>query len=528
MIVDLVLYAEFDIDKGSTLRASFPAQPNELEAAVHRTPEFFADMMLPEGVHNREQDYTVFFIHEDNHVKYCLSVVKTMHDANVRRGARIKAVSICSNYHFCFAFKDVLSIAIDKLFALGSNETPSTATNVLLTLFNVINAVNVSGVTSLQASEVEVRLLKRSMCARPLGGQAHTSDESLVVNTQAQWDYHIIPLQIKLGNTHDQHEEGSLIDLIAKFGDQTMQIYNAVLAGSRIIMLGYGLPAGKMCNYVLSTSALLCPPLVEIVHRQFPYANLTDLAFISVPGFIAGVTNPMFKGRKEWWDMHCDLASGELLVSQPPEKDDADAADRDFILEVMDGIEAGFSESWVRCMFEEYTRQNIVDIAMGEAHFIDRDAQGRRTAINNKRITRWARTENYERFLKARETASATSSAFDVKARGVDLKRHLGVLMHENVEDETQVERIYADLVTLINDEDELKEMLSYIPRSKGGLHVIAQGLFHHSISVKYNTMVLLKRLESFTSTKDAVESLNPFIAATYSRLHATVVQPKA
>ncbi|ETV88884.1 hypothetical protein, variant [Aphanomyces astaci] len=357
MIASEVLYAEFDIDKGSTLRASFPTAPDELQKTVHRTPEFFADMMLPEGVHNREQDYTVFFIHKDSEVKYCLSVVKTMHDANVRRGARIKAVAICSNYHFCFAFKDILNVAIDKLFALGSNESVSSATAVLSSLFDVINSVDVSGVTNLQKSEVEVRLLKRTMCAKPLGGPVHTSDESLEYTTHALWDDLTIPLKIKLGNTQDQHEEGSLIDLIAKFGDQTMQIYNAVLTGSRVILLGYGLPAGKVCNYVLSTSALLCPPLVGVIHRQHPYANLTDLAFLSVPGYIAGVTNPMFKGRKEWWDMHCDLATGDILVAHPLEKDDADAIDHDFILQVMDGIEAGFSESWVRCMFEDYTRQ---------------------------------------------------------------------------------------------------------------------------------------------------------------------------
>ncbi|RHY34237.1 hypothetical protein DYB32_005453 [Aphanomyces invadans] len=501
MIASEVLYAEF----GTTLRASFPTAPDELDKTVLRTPEFFADMMLPEGVHNREQDYTVFFIHKDSTVKYCLSVVKTLHDATVRRGARVKAVAICSDHH------DILTIAIDKLFALGSNESAASATDVLQSLYDVINAVDVSGVTNLQQSEVEVRLLKRTMCAKPLGGAVHTSDESLVYTTHASWGNESIPLKIKLCNTQDQHEEGSLIDLIAKFGDQTMQIYNAVLTGSRIIMLGYGLPAGKLpqsvdaprhsihtgkvCNYVLSTSALLCPPLLGLIHRQHPYANLTDLAFLSVPGYIAGVTNPMFKGRKEWWDVHCDLATGEILASMPPEKDDAESIDHDFIAEV--------------------------------PSFVDQDAQGKRTALNNKRITKWARTENFERYVKARAQALPTTPAFDAKARGTDLKRHLRTLMHEKVPDDAQVERIYVDFVTLLNTEDEFKELLSYIPRSKGGLHVVAQGLFHRSISVKYNTIVLLKRLESFDSTKEFVHALNPFVATMYSQLLTTVFEPK-
>ncbi|KDO28207.1 hypothetical protein SPRG_06256 [Saprolegnia parasitica CBS 223.65] len=522
------LYAEFDIDKGSTLRASYPAAVDALEATVHRPPEFFADMMLPEGVHNREEDYTVFFIHEPESVQYCLSVVKTQHDANVRRGARVKAVAISSSYQFCYAFKPLVVMAVDKLFALRLDAPEAATTQILQGLFDAINRVDVSGVTCLQRSPVEVRLLKRSMSAKPLSGDIRTSDESLVFKTQAQWDGASVPLQIKLCSTHDQHEEGLLLDLIAKFGAETMTLYNAVLTGARIIMLGYTLPAGEVCNYVLSMSALLCPPLVGILYRQFPYANLTDLAFLQVPGFIAGVTNPMFKGKKEWWDVLCDLSSGDIVTNLPTEKDDADASDHDFILEVMDGIAAGFSEEWVRCMFEDYTRLNITDIVTGEAHFMDRDAQGRRTAINNRRITKWARTENYERFQAARAAMAPTTPAFDARARGVDLRRHVQVLLHERVLEDALVERMYADFVSFLHTEAELKELLSHLPRARGGLHVIAQGLFHASFSVQYNTIILLKRCEAFPATATAVTSLNPFVAMTYTRLHRCLVQPTA
>ncbi|OQR93708.1 hypothetical protein ACHHYP_02341 [Achlya hypogyna] len=525
------LYAEFDIDKGSTLRASYPEDIATLEATVHRPPEFFADMMLPEGVHNREQDYTVFFIHEPEKVRYCLSVVKTKHDANVRRGARVKSVAICSYHQFCFAFKPLLDIAVDKLFELSLDAPPEATTGILSDLFDAINAVDVSGVTSLQQSPVEIRLLKRSMCAKPLSGATRTSDESLVFNTRAKWGATAVPLKIKLCSTPDQHEEGLLTVLINKFGEQTMQLYNAVLAGSRIIMLGYNLPAGEVCSYVLSMSSLLCPPLCGVLHRQFPYANLTDLAFLSVPGFIAGVTNPMFKGKKEWWDVLADLSTGGILTTAPIERDEAEAADHDFILEVMDGIAAGFSEEWVRCMFEDYTRQNIADIVTGKARFMDRDAQSRRTAINNRRITKWASTENYDRFQAAYLAAVPATDAFDISfcryLGCVDLKQHIQILLDERVHDDAQIERMYADFVSLLNTEAELKELLSYLPRSRGGLHVVAAGLFHSSISVKYNTIVLLKRLEAFPATAAAVSTLNAFVGMTYARLHRSMVHPK-
>ncbi|KAJ0394418.1 hypothetical protein P43SY_010915 [Pythium insidiosum] len=132
--VDVVLYAEFDIDKGSTLRESVPC------AIAHYSPEFFADVMLPEGVHNRQQDHTIFFLNRERVVApgdekareasddplqqfmYCLSVVRTHHDATVRRGARVKAVALCSRLKFAFSFKGVLEVAVSKL-ALAKDET---------------------------------------------------------------------------------------------------------------------------------------------------------------------------------------------------------------------------------------------------------------------------------------------------------------------------------------------------------------------------------------------------------------------
>lgn len=140
-MAEVVLFAEFDIDKGSTLRESFP---NEIP---HYSPEFFADVMLPEGVHNRQEDFTIFFLNRKNannkyllpgphsdgkdeahdgesaartsastmaeggsddarkdplkEFMYCLSVVHTTYDTSARRGAKVKAVAICSRQKVC-------------------------------------------------------------------------------------------------------------------------------------------------------------------------------------------------------------------------------------------------------------------------------------------------------------------------------------------------------------------------------------------------------------------------------------------
>ena len=53
--VESVLLAEFDIDKGSVLRLQYPEKVSEDEGLL-------AELMMPEGVHNHFQDWTVFML----------------------------------------------------------------------------------------------------------------------------------------------------------------------------------------------------------------------------------------------------------------------------------------------------------------------------------------------------------------------------------------------------------------------------------------------------------------------------------
>lgn len=299
-MAELVLYAEFDIDKGSTLRASFP------RAIPHYSPEFFADVMLPEGVHNRHEDFTIFFLNRLKHAPlaaeaepakpgdggeaaddggqeeegqekkpldplkqflYCLSVVRTTHDTTARRGAKVNAVAVCSPHKHIFALKQVLDVAVTKLAAAASDTDPKI---VLEELFQVINDVDTSGVRRL--TDMERRLLKRTVTNSDGGFRALSSDAepSMYFHTSAQWQLQSIPLKFRMCSTDDQHDDGLLTKLLLKFGEQTMTIYNAVLTGLRVIVLGYNQPAGEICNYVLATSSLVCPPLSGLIHRQFP------------------------------------------------------------------------------------------------------------------------------------------------------------------------------------------------------------------------------------------------------------------
>ena len=271
----------------------------------------------------------------------------------------------------------------------------------------------------------------------------------------------------------------------------------------------------------------MCPPLCGLLYRQFPYANLNDLAFLSVPGYIAGVTNPMFKGKREWWDLLCDVSNGQILSNADRnESEECESSDREFVQGVLEGLQAGFTEDWVRAQFEDYTSRNIVDIAFSEAVFRDPDTQSRQIAINNKRITKWAATTSYKQLEEMRKDPTKFTPAFRVTQAKCDLRRYIRELTLGNITDSGIVEQIYSDFVSLLRTEDELQEFLSYLPDSRGGLHLVAQGLLHESMSVQRNTVMLLEKMEQFESTKSAVSDLNLFLMTAYNRA-SLLVRPK-
>lgn len=51
---------------------------------------------------------------------------------------------------------------------------------------------------------------------------------------------------------------------------------------------------------------------------------------------------------------------------------------------------------------------------MGEANYMDEETQVKRTAMNNKRITKWARTDNYKLFTDARKRRDFLTPAFNI------------------------------------------------------------------------------------------------------------------
>lgn len=134
----------------------------------------------------------------------------------------------------------MLDLAARKIAGAASPEASST---ILHELYSVINSIDISGAHKL--TEMEQRLMKRSISDyASQNTTAKSAEETFYHTTHAEWNEFKIPIRFKLCSSDDQHDEGLVRDLLATFGEQTMLLYNSVLTGARIIILGYNQPAG--------------------------------------------------------------------------------------------------------------------------------------------------------------------------------------------------------------------------------------------------------------------------------------------
>lgn len=156
-------------------------------------------------------------------------------------------------------------------------------------------------------------------------------------NTTVHYKGHQLPIKMPLTTFAEEVGDYTLIPLIKNFsswqqisGPQhphlhtngvtthpIIILFNALVTGKRIIFLGHKRPAGQVSSYVLSACALGsgCGQVLRgFIQRAFPYAHLKSKDdWENVPGYIAGVTNPIFE-KTGAWDVLFNISSGKVLI----------------------------------------------------------------------------------------------------------------------------------------------------------------------------------------------------------------------
>jgi hypothetical protein len=590
-VVDYVLLAEFDIDTGSTLRHQYPANIPDYKA------DWFAEHMLPEGAHNREIDYTYIFLNrngdhidEDIWVRpkgyqssaqertgtvtrenpvitmplpthgtnekyflYGLNLVKTRHDSSVRRGAIVKAMCIFSRFHFIETFKAPLELALQEYF-------DNRSVDVLKHLFDTLNCLDLSHLP--RPDYLECLMMRRGVkylpihCS-PIADHLPTNWSRSVVSKYRDQE---LKLSIPVHYTPDEVGDISVTNLVKLFGESVMRIYHAILTKQRVLFVGYNHAARDIAQMVLSSVAMLSPPMTGIIRRTFPYANLADLNFLEVKGYIAGVTNPMFQQHDKWWDLLCVLDMpnfiGQVFTAEEKAADDKSngvrgaggnmrnnkdnqltdevahlTPDLKFIQTVLSGIQARLGEEWVRQQFLDYTTSIFMN-TLDKGMFLNPSKLGdkakRLIEANLPRMSHLDACCEFQQMpsnlwawtLETDQSSDGTSiTDGDLDTDGLVFKTYIRKIKYEaGLESKQETEVFFNFFEKHLRSEASVQALLVMLPESQGGVLPIAAGLLSSIPTVRMSTTQILLKIDQYPSTKSALSSLNSFMKSAFDR----------
>ncbi|CDS05066.1 hypothetical protein LRAMOSA07595 [Lichtheimia ramosa] len=209
--VEYVLLAEFDIDKGASLKYQYPADTGTDEHVL-------SELMLPDGAHLRAEDWTIFCLnqtipdmneeHETSNnerekpLLYVLNLVRTKHDATARRGAHVKAMAICTKHQFLHIYKPVLLLAMEKYFENPSRE-------VLESLYKAVNTMDLSRMPNFTWHERQILRTSdnKAMFDEMFTDDTVTSPTSMHSDQQSRWG------DIDVEDEASRIRRGTFIDL---------------------------------------------------------------------------------------------------------------------------------------------------------------------------------------------------------------------------------------------------------------------------------------------------------------------------
>eukprot|EP01062_Namystynia_karyoxenos_P046462 TRINITY_DN3481_c0_g2_i2.p1 TRINITY_DN3481_c0_g2~~TRINITY_DN3481_c0_g2_i2.p1 ORF type:complete len:1406 (+),score=397.93 TRINITY_DN3481_c0_g2_i2:561-4220(+) len=143
--------------------------------------------------------------------------------------------------------------------------------------------------------------------------------------------------------------------MLATFKEKTAIIYAALLNRATICFVGHG-QAGAVGRAVLSCVHLVAP-LRLAPTELVPYFTVSDASKIERLGFcVAGSTNPFYEdpARNKWAALICHVGQGTVSVNSKQQAAPPGELRR-FVQHLLQGVQEGRPEVWVRCFFQWQT-----------------------------------------------------------------------------------------------------------------------------------------------------------------------------
>lgn len=618
-----------------------------------------AELMLPDQVHSRSQDWTIFFLHKDSGADadalspsraefdqgqraggdngegptpeeleeeaadllegppliYVLNHVNTKHDETVRRGGIVKAMAICTRHSFVDIFKPILVLAIEEYFKAPTWDTLdklyASLNSMDLSLMPRLSLLEKNILQASSAKDIFIEKFER-MIAQRKEEDGFVSPQERIRATDYMTSHsqprfalprdthefesrinfmnHSLPVKIPTAKSVETVGNFSAIKLIQTFSNPHAQspqpfalhphlttggaythpiivLVNALLTQKRVIFLGHGRPSEEVAEAVLAACSMASGGILRgFTRHAFPYTDLTKVDDLQrVPGFIAGVTNPIFAETPQWWDLLCDLPTGRMKISkdieqpQPTEgllqfqqqlqgrqASDKSATNADptgdaaFMESVTRSITNRVGENVIRSMWRSWiVKLTRIAAAFEESVYgtsalyiggdqadqsqfglsghgyvwADEGARTRELAGNASRIEGWRQTRSYYNFKHDLIQLYRT-----LPIKTVDLHHHYDRLRLEKLPP-NDAAAIYLGLAAAVQSEAEINQLLTTTSEAHGGLFHLSLGLLHSRKDVRHKTTELLERIGNHEAGKHFWTTLNRYATLAFFRI---------
>lgn len=443
----------------------------------------------------------------------CYNFIKVQKSNKFQRGALLRAICIFSSSVDVFIkFDELLEAYLEDYFAVAANVNESEA-NVLNKMLETLYA-NTNRIVR-ESSLFELCIPDREM-----------NYLDMVENEKADGKL------IEFNN----FIKASLLDLVRKFKDKTMVLYNAILRGKKIIIYCEDSSIYEICKMVTACINLVSP--INIKGKIFPLISLQDLSFLSVDGYIAGVSNPLFKNKKDWWDICCDLKAekiidktGQSLGLFPLSMTKEDVKQMkyaklqsDFINDVLRQMKTeGLKEKKLREHFYNFTK-NFLEFSSNFGNFVDFSKEDQELvdcfeAASNE----WKASVHYQGYQNyLSEQRAYLKMIFGENY--LKLSKALNEMLEKSTFDEVALFEHYETLLTCFKDETVIKVFFDQLLIKKTDLNVLGSGLFSSNMDIVKKTVDLLSIIEKSRFKKILLSRLSYFTLFAYENMKRALV----
>ncbi|EPX72402.1 cytoskeletal protein [Schizosaccharomyces octosporus yFS286] len=366
MSIDYIFTAVFDPDQGPVLQYQFPR-------TGHYDFRFLAEVMLPDRIHERNEDWLQFFLHfhedlqsfslfpsvtkaikgpDGSKVYHVLNVIHTKREQLAKRNGTLSAMAICTSFPHVQVLKPLLDSAWKRFDASPSSLTlehvfkelcsydfnsftldVSLNSSVILTLNDFHRYINsesqsqkslmrtASHSRSFHSSDKKIPPTKVLLSSSTYGKPGTiTCEVPTVFLPECVGEYDISNLiQTFINSSLPLSKYTSSLPIDEAHTNPIIVLINSLLLQKRVLFLTSKLPAHVLTSYVLSASALASGAsglLQGYLNMTFPYVDLSNVdELLKLPGYIAGAMNPTFQYHQDWWDLLCDLDNCIIHVS---------------------------------------------------------------------------------------------------------------------------------------------------------------------------------------------------------------------